>query len=70
MFTNQELIEQLEVDVKTAKAASMLAKPKAIETSVDSLVVVIKAQELAINKLASLLIEVKQELTTHRRTGK
>jgi U3 small nucleolar ribonucleoprotein component len=70
MFNNIELIQQLEVDVVAAKRVSLMGKAKAVEKCVDSLVAVIKAQESANNKLMIMLVEVRKELMTHRKTGK
>lgn len=70
MFNNSELIEQLEVEVITAKKASLMGKAKAVETCVDSLVALIKLQESQISANTLIVKLLDKKLTSHIRTGK
>ena len=69
MFTNEELIESLEISIKNAKQANMLQKPRLIEQCVDELLCVVKAQHRTQQAQTQAMLSIKQTIDDFKKRG-
>jgi hypothetical protein len=70
MFTTNELIETLDIELHALKAASMMSKPKKAEQCVNTLLEIIKGQNKTIQAQTGALLDVNNRLNLHIKTGK
>jgi hypothetical protein len=69
VFTNDEMIERLEISIANAKSANMLQKHKLIEHCVDELLCVVKLLNQTNKLQTQALFEIKQDIDKFKKRG-